>query len=97
MAKEILQLENTNANDFKNEILNGVANQLKQFAKNLQSSDNENYLTPDETAKFLSVSKVTLWTWRKNNIIIGTKIGNQVRYKKQDIINAMQQMEKKAS
>ncbi|MBN8643120.1 MAG: helix-turn-helix domain-containing protein [Flavobacteriales bacterium] len=92
MTKQILQIENTNTIDFKNEILNGVSDVLKDFAINLQNKDNEILLTREETAKILSVSLVTLWDWTKKDIVPAYRIGNKVRYKKSEVLNALQQM-----
>lgn len=97
MSKEILQLENTNANDFKNEIVKDVTNALKGYAETLQNPDNEKLLTRQETASLLSVSLVTLWDWTKKDIVPAYKIGNKVRYKKQEILLALQQMNKFSS
>ena len=92
MTKQILQIENTNTIDFKNEILNGVSDVLKGFANNLQNNDNGVLLTREETAKLLSVSLVTLWGWTKKDIVPAYRIGNKVRYKKSEVLNALQQM-----
>lgn len=97
MSKEILQLENTNANDFKNEIVKDVTNALKGYAETLQNPDKEKLLTRQETADLLSVSLVTLWDWTKKDIVPAYRIGNKVRYKKQEILQALQQMNKFSS
>ncbi len=97
MGKEILQLENTNANDFKNEIVKDVTNALKGYAETLQNPDNNKLLTRQETAELLSVSLVTLWDWTKKDIVPAYRIGNKVRYKKSEILLALQQMNKFSS
>lgn len=97
MSKEILQLENTNANDFKNEIVKDVTNALKGYAETLQNPDNNKLLTRQETAELLSVSLVTLWDWTKKDILPAYRIGNKVRYKKSEILLALQQMNKFSS
>lgn len=47
-------------------------------------------LTPEETAKVLKVSKVTVWAWSKPNpgILNPRRIGNQVRYLKSEVLAA---------
>lgn len=97
MSKEILQLENTNANDFKNEIVKDVTNALKGYAETLQNPDNSKLLTRQETAELLSVSLVTLWDWTKKDIVPAYRIGNKVRYKKSEILLALKQMNKFSS
>ena len=49
----------------------------------------ETYLTPDEVAKMLGVSKSTLWRWNKNGYLKHTKCGRRPFYKKSDIDKIM--------
>jgi excisionase family DNA binding protein len=86
----VLQLENTNAQDFKNEILEGVKNVLASFANTLQS-ESDQLLTRDETAKMLSISLVTLWDWTRKDIIPAYRIGNKIRYKKSEVLKSLVQ------
>ncbi|MEO6176519.1 MAG: helix-turn-helix domain-containing protein [Flavobacterium circumlabens] len=92
----VLQLENTNALDFKNEIVKEVVAALKGFANTLQP-DNEKLLTREETAKMLSVSLVTLWDWTRKDLIPAYRIGNKVRYKKSEVSEALKKMNKFSS
>ena len=45
-------------------------------------------LTPEETANFLKVSKVTIWQWSKKGILSPRRIGNQVRYLRSEVLAA---------
>jgi predicted site-specific integrase-resolvase len=92
MSKQILQLENTNANDFKNEIVKDVTNALKGYAATLQNPDKDKLLSRQETADLLSVSLVTLWDWTKKDLIPAFKIGNKVIYYKSQVLDALQKM-----
>jgi excisionase family DNA binding protein len=89
MKREIIQFESINAEDFKDEIINGVLLALKDFILTLQKTDEDKLLTRKETAKMLSVSLVTLGDWNKKNIIQSYRIGNLVRYKKSDVLKAL--------
>ncbi|MEQ3664119.1 helix-turn-helix domain-containing protein [Olleya sp.] len=84
MTKQILQIEYTNNEDFKNEILVGVKDILFDFKKENKHIDR--LFTREETAKRLSISLVTLWKLTKNNVIPAYRIGTSVRYKESDII-----------
>lgn len=97
MTKQILQLENTNANDFENKIINRVEVLIDGLAKKMQVNEPDALLTRQETANMLSISLVTLWDWSKKNIIPAYRIGNKVRYKKSEILLALQQMNKFSS
>jgi excisionase family DNA binding protein len=89
MKKEIIQIENINAEDFKDEIIKGVVMALKEQNFQLQNTDEDQILTREEAAKMLSVSLVTLWTWDKKDILQTYRIGNKIRYKKSDLLNAL--------
>lgn len=65
---------------------------LKEFAVTIinetmakQPEQKEEYLTPDQTASTLGVSKNTLWRWMKSGYLTPVKIGRKSVYKKSDI------------
>ncbi|WP_395051350.1 helix-turn-helix domain-containing protein [Flavobacterium sp.] len=89
MKKEIIQIENINAEEFKDEIIKGVIMALKELNFKFQNSDEDQILTREEAAKMLSVSFVTLWSWDKKDILQTYRIGNKIRYKKSDLLNAL--------
>ncbi len=89
--KQTLQIENTNSEDFKNEIINGVVEQMKNLAHNFTAkAENEILLTREETAKLLSISLVSLWSLTKENKLPVYHIGKSVRYKQSEILNCLQ-------
>lgn len=91
MVKEILQLESTNANDFKNEIVKDITLALKGYATNLQNPDNETLLTREETAKLLSVSLVTLWDWTKKILFLPIALEIKFAIKKSEVFKSLNQ------
>jgi excisionase family DNA binding protein len=92
MLKQIVQIENTNIIDFKKEIMSSVSEAFKDFANSMQSKEDDILLSREETAKMLSVSLVTLWDWTRKDIVPAYRIGNKVRYKKSEVISALQKM-----
>lgn len=90
--KNVIQLENIDATEFKNEIIDGVLLALKNNAGSIQLNEQtDQLLTREETAKLLSVSLVTLWDWTKKDIIPAYRIGNKVRYKKSEVLKSLNQ------
>lgn len=63
--------------------------------KNNPETPQINLLTRDETAKILGVSTVTLHYWTKKGILTAYKIGNQVRYKENEVLQALQSTKSK--
>lgn len=45
----------------------------------------EEYLTPDDVADMVGVSKNTLWRWEKEKYLIPFKVGRKSRYKLSDV------------
>ena len=92
MSKQILQIENTQSSELIPKILDGFKNLLKEHAKEIKKE--EVLLTREEAAQMLSISLVTLWKYTKNDIIPAYRIGTKIRYKKSEILLALQQMNK---
>jgi predicted DNA-binding transcriptional regulator AlpA len=74
--------------------VNLKANDFLSFAKELAERlkpepstilPEEKYLTADEVANKLGVTRVTLWQWNKKEILKPLKIGNVLRYRQSDI------------
>lgn len=94
MTKQILQLENVNASDFRSEIVKDVIKALLSHSESQNNPDKEILLTRQETAAMLSISLVTLWSWTNKDIIQAYRIGTKVRYKKDEILIALKKMNK---
>ena len=89
--RETIQIENINSEDFKNEIINGVIEQMKNLTQNSTSkTETDTFLTRVETAKLLSISSVTLWSLSKKKAFPAYHIGKSVRYKKSEVLSALQ-------
>ena len=88
--KEILQVENTNSDDFTIKVVREIILGLKPFLGQSQNNS-EIILSREEAAKLLSISLVTLWDLTRKDKIPAFRIGNKVRYKKSDVLNALTQ------
>ncbi|RXR24673.1 helix-turn-helix domain-containing protein [Flavobacterium stagni] len=88
--RETIQIENINSEDFKNEIINGVVERIKNLAQNFTSNQEDNILlTREETAKLLSISLVKLWSLTRDKKFPVYHIGKSVRYKKSEVLNVL--------
>ena len=90
MKTNLIQIENINVEDFKNEIIKGVMTALKG-SENQSQNNSEIILSREEAAKLLSISLVTLWNLTRKDKIAAFRIGNKVRYKKSDVLKALTQ------
>ncbi|MFN4762707.1 helix-turn-helix domain-containing protein [Gillisia sp. Q332] len=96
MVKKVIQF-NVDPEDFKNEILSGVAKQLKNFSRNFKPRDPTIWIGRKEAAEILGVTYSTLLVWNKKGILHPFKVGNRVRYRREDIEQLLLQSNKKAS
>lgn len=72
-----------------------TADDLKEFARDivketisgLSETEKESpiWLTPDQVAKRLKVTRCTLWRWNKEGYLPNCKFGNRTRYKLSDV------------
>lgn len=92
MTKSVLQIETVNEKEFTDKILTGVQNLLDRFASSAKDIETDKLLTREETAKLLSVSLTTLWYYTRKDIVPAYRIGTKVRYKKSEVLSALQKM-----
>lgn len=91
MKTQTIQIENTNCEDFKNEIIDGVVAKMQHLAIQFASTNEpDKLLSRNETAKLLSISLVSLWSMTKDNLIPAYHIGKSVRYKQSEVLQALQ-------
>jgi len=69
---------------------NNIENKLLQLLERIEAPKQETELiTTKEVCKLLGVSSSTLHIWRKQGIIKGFRVGNKVRFKKTEILEAI--------
>jgi hypothetical protein len=84
-----IQLVQINTNDLMSLISNVIKNEFNNLKPLIteSSSDDEEYLTREETAKFLKVSLTTINQWQSSGIIKRYKLGNKNFYKKSELLS----------
>jgi hypothetical protein len=85
--EQFIQIKIENSEDFKNEIIRGVVNQIKDLGFiNKTTLESEDDLVPRiKTSEILNISLVKLWQISKDNLLPAIKIGGKVLYKRKDI------------
>ena len=65
-----------------------IEKRLKSLLQTPTPEITDRYVGTDEAQKLLgNVSGVTLWEWRKKQIITGYRIGSKVMYKYSELMN----------
>ncbi len=78
--------------ELADQILKGVNERLEAFQNNFQLKEPTQWLTREETAKLLTISLVTLHDWTKKKILTSYRIGNKVRYKRDEVENSLRKI-----
>ena len=79
--------------ELRTEILSGISELLNESReKDLNSKE---WLTSKETESILKISSVTRWNWTNSCILKSHKIGNRLRYRKDDVLKALLKKEPK--
>ncbi len=87
MQNQFIQVQNVNAEEFKNEILKGVKEILTNYLEGRQAEDR--VLTRKEVSELLSISLPTLRSYVKRGVIKEHRVGSRVLYKWSEILESM--------
>jgi len=80
--------------ELKNLISEVLKTELQQFSNSQPEKETTELITRIKAAKILNVSLVTLNSWTKKGIIKGYHVGTRVRYKKNEVFEALKQIDK---
>ena len=78
--------------DLKDFISEAVKTGLQNLSNSQPEKETTELVTRLQTAKILNVSLPTLNDWTKKGIIKGYRIGSRVRYKKNEVFEALKQV-----
>ena len=79
--------------ELRSEILSGISDLLKESRE--KDLNVKEWLTSKETESLLKISSVTRWSWTNSGILTSHKIGNRLRYRKDDVLKALLRKEPK--
>ncbi|WP_127845467.1 helix-turn-helix domain-containing protein [Psychroflexus aestuariivivens] len=81
MESKKIQFIELTPEEFKNEILQEIKAELLHFAREIKPKPQTIWLSRDEVAQKLNISKQTLHNWNKSGKLQAYKKGGLVRYK----------------
>lgn len=90
-------LTQTTKDDLISEITNNVLSGMATIMRESRETDlhAKEWLTSKETESILKISSVTRWTWSGSGILKAHKIGNRLRYRKDEVLQALLRKETK--
>lgn len=91
MSNQVL-LSSYTLDELKSLISECLSNQLD---KPKQETEQVDLIKIDEVCAMLKVSKVTIWDWKRKGIIPFHRLANKVFFKRNEIIEALNKIERK--
>ncbi|MCF6182734.1 helix-turn-helix domain-containing protein [Lutibacter sp.] len=90
MISKIIQIQEITVDELADKVAGKLLNKIDVYLKGYAIKNDDTILTRQETAKFLKINLSTLWSWSKKRILIPFGMGNRVYYKKQEIIDYLE-------
>jgi len=91
MITKTIQIQEITVDELADKVADKLLNKIEDYLSQLNKKDNDTLLTRQETADYLRVSLTTIHHWKKHNIIKPIYLGNRVYFKKQHILDVLEQ------
>jgi len=91
MITKTVQITEVTVEELADEVANKVMLKIENYLKELSKKKNDEILTRQEVADYLKISLVTIHSWNKYGILNPIRMGNRILYKKQDILDVLEQ------
>jgi len=89
LDNKVTQVFGVTPQQLTDNILKDVRTELEKIVLSFQPIKQPEYLTRKEVAKILKVSLVTLTDWNKKGVLNPYRLGNLIRYKRDEIDQAL--------
>jgi excisionase family DNA binding protein len=88
-----IQFLGTTPEALAEQIAKSVTTEISKQLKSINTEQHlSEYLSPDEAAKLLGVTKSTIWRYKKRGKLTAYNFENKVYYKQSEIINGFSRM-----
>ena len=94
MITKTIQVTEVTFEELADKVADKLLLKIENYLKELSKPKNEELLTRQEVANYLRISLVTIHSWSKHGIISPIRIGNRILFKKQDILDILEQQTK---
>ncbi|MFD1616572.1 helix-turn-helix domain-containing protein [Gelatiniphilus marinus] len=91
MITKTIQITEVTADELADTVADKLMLKIENYLKELSKKQNDEILTRQEVADYLRISLVTIHSWNKHGILNPIRMGNRIFYKKQDILDVLEQ------
>ena len=91
MITKTIQITEVTIDELADAVPDKLMFKIENYLKELSKKQNDEILTRQEVADYLRISLVTIHSWNKHGILNPIRMGNRIFYKKQDILDVLEQ------
>lgn len=91
MFTKTVQITEVTVDELADAVADKLMFKIENYLKELSKKQNDDILTRQEVADYLRISLVTIHSWNKHGILNPIRMGNRIFYKKQDILDVLEQ------
>ena len=91
MITKTIQITEVTADELADTVADKLMFKIENYLKELSKKQNDEILIRQEVADYLRISLVTIHSWNKHGILNPIRMGNRIFYKKQDILDVLEQ------
>lgn len=91
MITKTIQITEVTVDELADSVADKLMLKIENYLKELSKKQNDEILTRQEVADYLRISLVTIHSWNKHGILNPIRMGNRIFYKKQDILDVLEQ------
>lgn len=86
---KFIQVYNITPQEFREEILESLREEINSLKENLQPKTPTEFLTRKEVSEMLKVDLSTIHNWCKSNKLKPLGIGSRVYFRRSDVVNSI--------
>ena len=91
MFTKTVQITEVTVDELADAVADKLMFKIENYLKELSKKQNDEILTRQEVADYLRINLVTIHSWNKHGILNPIRMGNRIFYKKQDILDVLEQ------
>ena len=90
MITKTIQITEVTVDELADKVADKLLLKIEDYLKELSKSKNDELLTRQEVAEYLRISLVTIHSY-KHGVLNPIRMGNRILYKKQDILDVLEE------
>ena len=91
MITKTIQITEASVEELADKVADKLMFKIQNYLDELSKPKNDELLTRKEIANYLRISLVTIHSWNKYGILNPIRMGNRILYKKQDILDVLEE------